>query len=85
MPRVVSSCLDQLALSPNEHASIRWRPCHCMHVCLGGWGKRVPFAFSLGKCIQRGSERKRQRGSLGAVGVRLCLRMELNTCVSVTD
>ncbi len=85
MPRVVSSCLDQLARARPVNMPLRWRPCHCMHVCLGRWRKRVSFAFSLSKCIQRDSKRKRQRGSQAAVGVRLCLCVELNTCVSVTD
>lgn len=52
----------------------------CM--CVGRRRERLSFVFSLSKRVQRDSHRKRQRGSLGAVGVCLCLP---HTCVSVTD
>lgn len=55
----------------------------CM--CVGRRRKRVSFVFAVGRRVQRDSGGERQRGSLGAVGVRLCSCVELHTCASVTD
>lgn len=69
LPWPLSLLTQQACVNTGSHIIV------CM--CVGRWSK---YEQSDSKW-----KRKRERQSLGAIGVCLCLRVQLHTCVSVTD